>query len=371
MRGLAAGEPMNTDSTAISLRGLTKRFGNLAAVDSVTLDIASGEFFALLGPSGCGKTTLLRMMAGFEVETEGRIFIGGRDVAGAEPNQRPVNMVFQSYAVFPHMSVARNVGYGLRVTGVPRHEIAERVAEALALVKLEGFEERKPDQLSGGQRQRVALARALIKRPRVLLLDEPLSALDAKLREAMRLELVRLQRNLGITFVIVTHDQNEALSMADRIAVMENGRVRQIASGPELYENPSCRFVANFIGEANILDGRVVDARGERILVDIEGLGQVPVLHSAKPAAGPVSLVVRPEKIRLGSEEPPDNGPKFQGTVREVAYYGDQSQIHLQGPGDISMSVTVQNTCRAAQRTTVGEVLWASWIIEDAFLLTD
>lgn len=362
---------MNTDSSAISLRDLTKRFGSLTAVDSVTLDIAPGEFFALLGPSGCGKTTLLRMMAGFEVQTEGRIFIDGQDVAGAEPNQRPVNMVFQSYAVFPHMSVARNVGYGLRVTGVPRDEIAERVAEALALVKLQGFEERKPDQLSGGQRQRVALARALIKRPRVLLLDEPLSALDAKLREAMRLELVRLQRNLGITFVIVTHDQNEALSMADRIAVMEDGRVRQIASGPELYENPSCRFVANFIGEVNILDARVVDHQSEHVLVDIKGLGRFPVRHPAKPAAGQVSLVVRPEKIRVSSEEPSDDGPKFQGTVGEVAYYGDQSQIHLRGPDDIAVTATVQNTGRTSRRTTMGDVIWVSWTVEDAFLLAD
>ncbi len=220
----------------ISIRSITKRFGAaVVAVDNVSLDIAEGEFFALLGPSGCGKTTLLRMLAGFETPTEGAILIDGRDMVDVPPNRRPVNMVFQSYAVFPHMTVAQNVAYGLKVTGVPRPEIDDRVAEALSLVLLGGLEQRKPDQLSGGQRQRVALARALVKRPRVLLLDEPLSALDAKLREAMQLELVRLQHSVGITFVIVTHDQDEALSMADRVSVMDQGRVLQVASPSELY----------------------------------------------------------------------------------------------------------------------------------------
>lgn len=362
---------MNADASAISLRGVTKRFGHFTAVDSVTVDVRAGEFFALLGPSGCGKTTLLRMIAGFEVESEGQIFIDSRDVAGTEPNERPVNMVFQSYAVFPHMTVAQNVGYGLRVTGVPRRETARRVAEALALVKLEGFEDRKPDQLSGGQRQRVALARALIKRPKVLLLDEPLSALDAKLREAMRLELVRLQRSVGITFVIVTHDQNEALSMADRIAVMENGRVRQIAPGRDLYENPSCRFVADFIGKVNLLDGRVVGVEGDTVLIEIARLGVIPVLQTANPASGAVALAIRPEKIRLSAEEPSGNNPKVRGTVREVAYYGGQSQVYLEGPGGITIASTLQNTRRGTQGARVGEALWASWALEDALVLTD
>ena len=220
----------------VRIEDVTKRFGEVVAVDRVSLDIRPGEFFALLGPSGCGKTTLLRMLAGFEQQSEGRILIDGQDMAGVQPNRRPVNMVFQSYAVFPHMTVFDNVAYGLKVSRMPRPEIGPRVEEALAMVRLDGYDERKPDQLSGGQRQRVALARALVKRPKVLLLDEPLSALDKKLREDMQLELVRLQHEVGITFVIVTHDQEEALSMADRIAVMDRGRVLQVASPDELYE---------------------------------------------------------------------------------------------------------------------------------------
>ena len=245
----------------IEISNVTKRFGSVVtAVDDVTLDIQPGEFFALLGPSGCGKTTLLRMLAGFETPTTGEVRIAGKDMAGVPPNRRDVNMVFQSYAVFPHMTVAENVGYGLKVTATPRAEIESRVEEALGLVQLEGYGERKPDQLSGGQRQRVALARALVKKPQVLLLDEPLSALDAKLREAMQLELVGLQHAVGITFVIVTHDQDEALSMADRIAVMDSGRVRQVAPPEELYEFPSSRFVADFIGKMNLFQGEASSA---------------------------------------------------------------------------------------------------------------
>jgi ABC-type Fe3+/spermidine/putrescine transport system ATPase subunit len=232
----------------VRIAGVTKRFGSVVAVDDVSLEIRPNEFFALLGPSGCGKTTLLRMLAGFEWPSAGRIVIDGEDMAQMPPNRRPVNMVFQSYAVFPHMSVADNVAYGLRVTGTPGSEIKPRVKDALAMVRLAGLDERLPDQLSGGQRQRVALARALIKRPKVLLLDEPLSALDKKLREEMQLELVRLQQDVGITFVIVTHDQDEALSMADRIAVMDQGRILQTAPPDELYEAPNCRMVADFIG---------------------------------------------------------------------------------------------------------------------------
>jgi ABC-type Fe3+/spermidine/putrescine transport system ATPase subunit len=237
----------------ISIRHITKRFGPVAAVDDVSFDIAPNEFFALLGPSGCGKTTLLRMIAGLETPTEGEIVIDGQDMAFIPPNQRPVNMVFQSYAVFPHMSVRNNVEYGLKVVGTPREETRRRAEDALAMVKLGDLAERMPDQLSGGQRQRVALARALVKRPKVLLLDEPLSALDAKLREQMQLELTRLQRTVGITFIIVTHDQDEALSMANRIAVMNLGRVSQIAGPTELYEHPASRFVADFIGKVNLI----------------------------------------------------------------------------------------------------------------------
>ncbi|MGH6945695.1 MAG: ABC transporter ATP-binding protein, partial [Kiloniellales bacterium] len=260
---------MSDPAPIVSIRDLTKSFGSVAAVDNVSLEIRPNEFFALLGPSGCGKTTLLRMLAGFEMPSEGEVVIDGQDMTDVPPNKRPVNMVFQSYAVFPHMTVHDNVAYGLRVVGTPASEIDGRVREALAMVQLAEYGARKPDQLSGGQRQRVALARALVKRPKVLLLDEPLSALDAKLREAMQLELVRLQHSVGITFIIVTHDQNEALSMANRIAVMESGKVRQVAPPSELYEFPSSRFVADFIGKMNLFEGKIsgLDQRGIRIEV--------------------------------------------------------------------------------------------------------
>ena len=287
----------------VRIEGVTKRFGSVVAVDDVSVDIRPNEFFALLGPSGCGKTTLLRMLAGFERASAGRILIDGEDVAQVPPNRRPVNMVFQSYAVFPHMSVADNVAYGLRVTGTARGEIAPRVGAALAMVRLDGLDERMPDQLSGGQRQRVALARALIKRPKVLLLDEPLSALDKKLREEMQLELVRLQQDVGITFVIVTHDQEEALSMADRIAVMDRGRILQIAPPDELYEQPSCRMVADFIGTMNLFPARVLAAANPGIRVEAAGLGTFE-LPGAAPAGSEIGVAVRPEKVAL-SREPP------------------------------------------------------------------
>src|SRR5262245_789375 len=288
----------------ITIRDITKEFnGNVRAVDNVSFDILEGEFFALLGPSGCGKTTLLRMLAGFEIPTEGEIVIDGQPMEGVNPNRRPVNMVFQNYAVFPHMTVERNVGYGLRVTGVPAEETRKRVREALGLVEMEGYGDRMPSQLSGGQRQRVALARALVKQPKVLLLDEPLSALDAKLREAMQLELVRLQKSVGITFVIVTHDQNEALSMANRIAVMQGGKIRQIAPPADLYEFPNSRFVADFIGKMNLFEGNVAGAGGNGIVIDVKGLNRINVPYSGQ-AQGNVGVAVRPEKIRIDHSEP-------------------------------------------------------------------
>ncbi|MDP6951714.1 MAG: ABC transporter ATP-binding protein, partial [Alphaproteobacteria bacterium] len=243
---------------ALSLGGISKRFGEHFAVADVDLSVADGELFALLGPSACGKTTLLRLVAGLEEPDSGTIHVGGEEMVGVAANRRPVNMVFQSYALFPHMSVADNVAYGLRVAGMARNETAARVAEALSLVRLDGLENRRPDTLSGGQRQRVALARALVKRPQVLLLDEPLSALDAKLRDEMGQELVRLQKALGIAFVLVTHDQDEALSMADRVAVMNHGRICQVATPADLYEKPESRFVAEFLGAANILEANAI-----------------------------------------------------------------------------------------------------------------
>ncbi|MFQ5783714.1 MAG: ABC transporter ATP-binding protein [Alphaproteobacteria bacterium] len=362
---------MNAGSGIISLRSLTKRFsGDVVAVDDVSLDIAEGEFFALLGPSGCGKTTLLRMLAGFENPTSGQVLIAGEDVTGVDPNRRPVNMVFQSYAVFPHMTVARNVGYGLKVTGVPRPEIEQRVAEALALVRLDGLEQRMPDQLSGGQKQRVALARALVKKPRVLLLDEPLSALDAKLRDAMRLELVRLQNSVGITFVIVTHDQDEALSMANRIAVMDAGRVRQVAPPAELYEFPNSRFVADFIGKMNLFEARVAGSEGPRLLIDVAGIDPIAVPFSGA-AAGDIGIAVRPEKVRLGTSEP-DAGIKLRGRVTEVAYYGDESHVYLDNATGVVVTANLPNEARSTRpRVAIGDELWISWDAGDVLVLTE
>ncbi len=362
---------MQDSGPIISIGNVTKRFGSVVtAVDDVSLDIRAGEFFALLGPSGCGKTTLLRMIAGFEIPSEGEILIDGQDMARVPPNRRPINMVFQSYAVFPHMSVADNVGYGLKVTNVPRAEIGQRVEEALELVKLGGYGARQPDQLSGGQRQRVALARALVKRPKVLLLDEPLSALDAKLREAMQLELVRLQHAVGITFVIVTHDQHEALSMANRIAVMEDGQVRQIAPPSELYEFPNCRFVADFIGKMNLFEGTVSGLSGERLLIDVEGLGRL-TLESKGPASGDVGIAVRPEKVRLQREQPADGLIALRGKVSEVVYYGDNSFVYVTDALGRTISANLQNESRSADPTvTIGEELWCAWNPSDSLVLS-
>jgi len=355
----------------ISIRELSKRFGaTVLAVDAVSFDILEGEFFALLGPSGCGKTTLLRMLAGFETPSAGSIAIDGQDMLGIDPNRRPVNMVFQSYAVFPHMTVAQNVGYGLKVVGGKRAEIGAQVAESLALVKMEGYEERMPSQLSGGQLQRVALARALVKRPKVLLLDEPLSALDAKLREAMRLELVSLQHSVGITFVIVTHDQNEALSMADRVAVMEAGKVRQIAPPSELYEFPNCRFVADFIGQMNLFDGRVAGVEGESLLVEVRGLGRIAIPFDGE-ASGEIGIAVRPEKVRLDGAEPDAGRVRLRGRISEVAYYGNTSHVFLDNETGVPLSVTIQNQARTtAPKVAIGDQLWMSWDPADTLVLT-
>jgi spermidine/putrescine ABC transporter ATP-binding subunit len=342
----------------IEIKGLSKNFGTVTAVDQVDLQIMEGEFFALLGPSGCGKTTLLRMLAGLEAPSAGSIFIDGEDMSRIPANRRPVNMVFQSYAVFPHMSVLDNVAYGLKVTGVPSDDAKRRAEESLELVKLAGLGARMPDQLSGGQRQRVALARALVKRPKVLLLDEPLSALDAKLREAMRLELVNLQETIGITFVIVTHDQAEALSMADRVAVMDNGVVRQIAAPPELYEFPANRFVAGFIGSVNVFEGKVI-ASGEGVIRVQAAILDDPLMviqdkHIAPGA--PVWVAVRPEKIAItkldfdGANDDADN--RMNGTIEDITYLGDLSIYHIriaEGPDGL-VKVAEPNLARIIDR---------------------
>ena len=306
--------------TALAVSGLTKRFGSTVAVDDVSLEIAEGEFFALLGPSGCGKTTLLRCIAGFEVADAGRITIGSADVTDLPPNRRPVNTVFQSYALFPHLSVADNVAYGLKVEGVPSAERTMRVGEALDLVRLGDLAHRRPHELSGGQRQRVALARALVKRPKVLLLDEPLSALDAKLRETLRDELAWLQRSLGLTFVMVTHDQAEALSLATRCAVMRDGRLVQTGTPADLYRRPADAFVADFIGGANILAAR--PAAGGGIELPEIGLS----LPNAPTCA---AVALRPEAVRLSPTGggPAGGGPA--GEVVDVAYFGGSSRVSV------------------------------------------
>ena len=314
----------------IQIRNVTKRFGSMVAVDNVSLDIVPGEFFVMLGPSGCGKTTLLRMIAGFELPTEGQILIDGQDMAGVPPNKRPVNMVFQSYAVFPHMSVLDNVGYGLKIAGVKKGEIRERAEESLALVKLDGLGGRMPDQLSGGQRQRVALARSLVMRPKVLLLDEPLSALDAKLRAQMQFELADLQDKVGITFITVTHDQDEALSMASRIGVINKGQVAQLATPSDLYEYPANRFVADFIGSVNIFEGRLSIDEPERAVVDCPEVGRIYLNHGVTgPHEANVWAAVRPEKITLCkpgeavARDAPDGHNIAHGTIKGMSYLGD------------------------------------------------
>jgi spermidine/putrescine ABC transporter ATP-binding subunit len=364
---------MTEKRSIISIRNVTKRFGSaVTAVDNVSLDIQQGEFFALLGPSGCGKTTLLRMVAGFENPTKGQIFIDAQDMSGVDPNHRPVNMVFQSYAVFPHMTVAKNAGYGLKVTGVARQEIEERVTEALSLVKLSGFENRFPHQLSGGQVQRVALARALIKKPKVLLLDEPLSALDAKLREAMQIELVNLQKSVGITFIIVTHSQDEALSVADRIAVMEAGKLRQTASPTELYENPNSRFCADFIGKINLLEAEVAGIEDGRLLVEIKGEGHKIKVPYEGEAQGKIDIAIRPEKLRLSKAEPAGEAIKLPVKITNMVYYGNTSHIYAETARGLSLSVDFQNEARTAEPAImIGNEMWVSWQPQDTLVLVE
>ena len=356
----------------ITVQGVSKFFGAVAAVDDVSLSIEEGEFFALLGPSGSGKTTLLRMLAGFESPSEGRITIDGVDMAGIAPNRRPVNTVFQSYAVFPHMSVADNIGYGLKLDGMGRAERASRVEEMLALVQLHGLGDRKPDQLSGGQRQRVALARALAKRPRVLLLDEPLSALDAKLREAMRFELASLQHQVGITFVLVTHDQDEALAMATRCAVMERGRLVQLATPSDLYEFPNSRFVADFIGSVNMVEGVLKSDRPDEALIATEHLGDVFIDHAVLGnVGGTLWLALRPEKIEM---RPRGDGPQPQmedapaglntvaGRIDHIAYLGSESVFEIILETGLKMRVIRPNLTRWDQEDFAeDQPVWLSW----------
>src|ERR1700760_2409820 len=317
-----------TGSPLLRIEGVVKTFGGFRAVDALSLDIQAGEFFALLGPSGCGKTTLLRMLAGFETPDEGRILLDGKDIAQVPPHRRPVNMMFQSYALFPHLNVRDNIAFGLRRARLPSSEIDARVTEMIALVKLEGMEKRKPDQLSGGQRQRVALARSLARRPQLLLLDEPLAALDKKLRESTQLELMELQRRLGLTFVIVTHDQQEAMTVASRIGVMDAGRLDQVATPRELYEAPASRWIAGFIGDINLFEGEVASHENRRIAIATRDAGTLAVAEPRQPLGKTtVAVAIRPETVKLSRRGPASTGDKLainrpEGVVTDVSYLG-------------------------------------------------
>lgn len=359
----------------IDISGVSKKFGDFTAVDNVSLQIEKGELFSILGGSGCGKTTLLRILAGFEIPTTGKIEIDGIDVTQQPPYERPVNMMFQSYALFPHMTVEKNIGYGLRKEGISNAETSTRIDEMLDMVQLKDFATRRPEQLSGGQRQRVALARALIKRPKVLLLDEPLAALDKKLREHTQFELMNIQDELGITFVVVTHDQEEAMTLSTRIAVMNNGRFQQVGTPKEIYEFPKNRFVADFIGTINTFSGVVTQVSDDRIVVHCDDLGtSITTLgREALKVGDPVDIAVRPEKLFVTREEPdPDDGTTVSGIVDNLGYLGNRSLYRIRLPTGKIVLASLQNRRRSIERFLEWEdEVWISWRPRSAVVLKD
>ncbi|TWB90469.1 putrescine transport system ATP-binding protein [Bradyrhizobium macuxiense] len=362
----------------LRIEGVAKSFGNFRAVDKLSLDIRAGEFFALLGPSGCGKTTLLRMLAGFETPDEGRILLGGNDIAQVLPHERPVNMMFQNYALFPHLSVRDNIAFGLKRAGMARKDIATRVAEMVALVKLEGLEKRKPDQLSGGQRQRVALARSLARRPQVLLLDEPLAALDKKLRESTQGELMELQRRLGMTFIIVTHDQEEAMTMAGRIGVMDAGRLVQVATPRNLYEAPASRWIAEFVGDINLFNGQVTARDRGRLTVSTTEAGALAVSELWPPVTKEVvSVAIRPEKVKLSRRAPAtDAGAsqainRLEGVVIDVNYLGGITSYRVKLESGAVVRSSMANTARLDVDAYLAGQRVVAWFTADDCLVLE
>ena len=361
---------MNSDNNIISINGISKHFDGVKAVDNVNLEIQRGEFFSLLGPSGCGKTTLLRMLAGFEAPNTGEIYIDGQPMSAIPAYNRPVNMVFQNYAIFPHLDVGGNIAFGLRKSGLSKAEISAKVEEMLTLIKLPGYAERSATQLSGGERQRISLARALIKQPKVLLLDEPLGALDKKLREQMQLELRALQKSVGITFVFVTHDQEEALTMSDRIAVMSKGQVLQVESPADLYERPNSRFVAGFIGNMNFFDGRGQKIDEGTTFVDAGPLGAVEArIDNGAPAGTDVVVAIRPQKLKLHLKAPGESANTVEGRMGPAAYLGDRSHLNVLVPGrEQPVAVAVQNM-EGSELTASDQPVWLSFAGESVVLL--
>ena len=355
---------MSQDSI-ISFHDVNKSFGDVKAVNGANFEIQRGEFFALLGPSGCGKTTLLRMVAGFEIPDSGEISIDNQPMSGTPPNLRPVNMVFQNYAIFPHMDVRGNIAFGMRKSGLSKTELHRRIDETLELIKLQGYGKRSADELSGGQRQRVALARALIKQPKVLLLDEPLGALDKKLREQMQIELRQLQQQVGITFLFVTHDQEEALTLSDRIAVMTEGHVMEIASPAQLYENPSSRFVADFIGSMNFFPGEVTKSENGKLSISTDSMGEIdiPASNSEYADKSPVWVAIRPEKLKPVFTAPGDLSNVMQGVMGPSAYLGDRSHfyVHL-SKREEPVLVALQNLERSIDMLRgPNQKVWLKW----------
>jgi putrescine transport system ATP-binding protein len=361
----AKAQPWNDPNARpyVQVERVTKTFGDFKAVDDVSLKVYKGEFFCLLGASGCGKTTLLRMLGGFETPTSGKIIIDGEDMTGLPPYERPVNMMFQSYALFPHMTVEQNVAFGLKQDRVPKAEIAERVATMLELVKLQDFVKRKPQQLSGGQKQRVALARSLVKRPKLLLLDEPLGALDKKLREHTQFELISLQDKLGVTFVVVTHDQEEAMTLASRIGVMNHGEIVQAGTPSEIYEFPGSKFVADFVGSVNMFEGKLLEDEPEYVRIGSEELGGVIyVSHGiSAPPGATVWAAVRPEKIFMSTTPPASSDNSARGAVQDIAYLGDLSIYLVKLPTGKVVRVTQPNTTRHAEAITWEQQVYLSW----------